>query len=800
MTVPDNGPDGPTAESNALERETSAQHTATIEAHGFDGIHGHPAAPLPTRNLGDLSEALWLPGADAGDTHVAFRGRFTHSGGSITVNLFALSAFVAWFDGDRRLDGPLRFAPSHPEYQALAVDLPAGTHTIAIHVRSDRLTNRISANLPGLMWCRVLHSGGPVEVRWRCRQLTEHRATGLRVSPLLGWVEWADQWIDPAWRTVGYDDATWTRPEQLTAPPPGMRAEVSQSSFTIPEWPVHRPSAVAGGSYRDTFTGYELDDLASQFALADLAPGPDDDIDGCWVRYDLGRIRIGAVDIDVETTSGGIVTIGYGERLSPEGRVVPVVPLSAGPTRMVQRYRVPPGRSTIEPIQTLGGRWIEVHVRGEDSTVLDARFRERDSLGDPIGAFTCSDQPLNDIWKVGVDTLRSSAEDALVDSVRERGEWLGDVVTAAMEIASVSHGDLRLVERALVHAAASARSDGLVAGCGPGELIYLGTYAAQWVSACLRHAELAGTTQLLRDLYAHARANVRALYTAIGPNFETGALPWSFVDWGYDIHQKSDLAVLCHVYGAGRAWQRWRELVSESDLDPTAVPKPDIDVDVDVAAFGDHIRAHLSDADYHTVTLASFYGLVAPETAAEAIESHLQHAFPFNPNGSRLRSPTDVDPTVATPYFMNYALPVLLDAGRAPLVADLWKRGWGWMLDKGATTWWEVFDDRWSQCHYWAGAPTWQMTRHLLGVRPELHRKESGWRIRLTPGHLAQAAGRIPIPDGGWIDVTWSQDGDTLTLQLTASSDITVLTQTGPQRVDHLAVSLTRGSDGSYEL
>lgn len=802
MTTSEQDPKGPVVHGTVLDRETAAQRAATIEAHGLDGSHGHPAAPLPTHNLCDLSDAIWLAGAETADTHVAFRGHFAHPGGPVALNVFAVSAFVLWIDGERRLDGPLRFAPSHPEYQHLEVDLAAGTHTIAVHVRLDRLTTRISSNLPGLLWCRLTRCSESVAVRWRCRQLSEHRATGLRVSPLLGWVEWVDEWIDPAWRGADYDDGAWQTPEQLVAEPQGLRAQVSQSPFVIPDWPVHRLSAVAGGAYRDTFTGYELDDLATQFALADLAPGPDEDLDGTWVRYDLGRIRIGAADVDVETTHGGIVTIGYGERLSPEGRVVPVVPLSAGPTRMVQHFRVPAGRSTVEPVQTLGGRWIEVHVRGAGSTVLGARFRERDSLGAPTGTFACSDPVLNRIWTVGVDTLRSSAEDALVDSVRERGEWLGDVVTAAMEIVSVSHGDFRLVERALVHAAAAARSDGMVAGCGPGELIYLGTYAAQWMTACLRHAELAGTTRLLRALYAHARANVRALYTTIGSTFETGALPWSFVDWGYDLHETSDLAVLCHIYGAGRAWQRWCDLVSDPDPDPEsdADAGPTLDLDGRIAALGEHLRAQMSDADYHAVTLASYYGLVSPGVAADTIETHLHGAFPFNPQGARLRSPTEVDPTVATPYFMNYALAVLLDAGRAALVADLWRRGWGWMLDKGATTWWEVFDDRWSQCHYWAGAPTWQMTRYLLGVRPALHGAEPAWRIRLTPGDLAQATGRVPVPGGGWIDVTWSQDGDSIVLQLAASSDITVLTQNGPRRVDHLDVALARRDDGSYEL
>ncbi|MFP3822224.1 hypothetical protein SB658_26385, partial [Bacillus sp. SIMBA_008] len=71
-----------------------------------------------------------------------------------------------------------------------------------------------------------------------------------------------------------------------------------------------------------------------------------------------------------------------------------------------------------------------------------------------------------------------------------------------------------------------------------------------------------------------------------------------------------------------------------------------------------------------------------------------------------------------TPYFTNYSIPVLLDAGLGETVRNLWREGWGWMLTSGATTWWEVFDDRWSRCHAWSGAPTWQLSRFTLGLRP----------------------------------------------------------------------------------
>lgn len=103
--------------------------------------------------------------------------------------------------------------------------------------------------------------------------------------------------------------------------------------------------------------------------------------------------------------------------------------------------------------------------------------------------------------------------------------------------------------------------------------------------------------------------------------------------------------------------------------------------------------------------------MITPEAAVAAIEAHLRRGFPINPDGARLRSPNDVDPGVLPPYFLSFSLPVLLDEGRGELAAEVWRTCWGWLLDQGATTWWEVFDDRWSQCHRWSGSPTWQLSR-----------------------------------------------------------------------------------------
>jgi hypothetical protein len=77
------------------------------------------------------------------------------------------------------------------------------------------------------------------------------------------------------------------------------------------------------------------------------------------------------------------------------------------------------------------------------------------------------------------------------------------------------------------------------------------------------------------------------------------------------------------------------------------------------------------------------------------------------------------------------------------------------MLADGRTTWLEVFDTRWSHCHQWSGCPTWQLSRYLLGLHPRFDLGVAHFDFRLEPGSLPHASGRLPHPQGGWIEVCW---------------------------------------------
>ena len=89
------------------------------------------------------------------------------------------------------------------------------------------------------------------------------------------------------------------------------------------------------------------------------------------------------------------------------------------------------------------------------------------------------------------------------------------------------------------------------------------------------------------------------------------------------------------------------------------------------------------------------------------------------------------------------------------------------MLADGRTTWIEVFDTRWSHCHQWSGCPTWQLSRYGLGLHPRFDLGAADYDFRLEPGSLPHAAGRLPHPQEGWIEVSWQREKNDIRCKVT---------------------------------
>ncbi|MFZ9682701.1 MAG: hypothetical protein ACO3DQ_05785 [Cephaloticoccus sp.] len=724
---------------------------------------------------------LWCAdeNAAAPDSYVAFRAAFTlAAGGAVSFRVLGVSWFQAWLDGAWFAEGPARFTRAHPEYQTLTADLPAGRHVLAFLVNHIGVSTRILEPITPFLSCTAASADSAVNLAWKCQRLAAYTGGVRRVNPQLGFIEWCDTRQLPCeWTTAAFDDAAWAEPVAAT---PDLGPVTSLTIANTRSLPL-TPQLLAEGTLIERF-GYERDDVPARFFLRDLAPR-DLPPQGVWRRYDLGRVRLARPSFTIEAPAGAVVEFAYAEALV-EGRVPPWINLSAGDSCNLDHYVARGGKQTLCPLTPRGGRFVEVHVLAPPSRVTfhDATVIERAYYGEAAGRVVTGDALLDRIWSVGVETHRACAEDAITDNpTRERGQWAGDVVTVGMDIAAAAFNDLRLCRRSLVQCAQCARDDGLVAGLCPGGAAFLTTYAAQWINACVHYWELTGDRSILVELLPAARRNLGAF----AANWTDTGLPddlgWGFVDWGYVRNPgPSDMGVNLHYFAALQAMVRWCTELGEAALAAEAASRAAAVLRVLAAYFTGELSAG-GDAwtrlGYHRTALGLRLGFlddVAP-AARDFLQRHMLDCFPNRSDAPRLSDPAANYPQLITPYFGHYALPELIRHGGMDFVLDQYRTCWGWALGDGRTTWLEVFDPRWSHCHQWAGCPTWQLSRWLLGLQPRFDRGPMQYDFELRTGSLRATAGSVPIAGrDDAITVSWKKSDGQLHYSLQTPVPLTL--------------------------
>jgi len=110
---------------------------------------------------------------------------------------------------------------------------------------------------------------------------------------------------------------------------------------------------------------------------------------------------------------------------------------------------------------------------------------------------------------------------------------------------------------------------------------------------------------------------------------------------------------------------------------------------------------------------------------------------------------------LAQPFFMHHLHRALAKAREHRLLVENIRRRWGAMLEAGATTFWEHWHGRESQCHAWSATPTYDLSTEVLGVAP----LEPGFRqfaVAPKPAGLGWTRGVLPSVRGD-IAVSWQR-------------------------------------------
>ena len=310
----------------------------------------------------------------------------------------------------------------------------------------------------------------------------------------------------------------------------------------------------------------------------------------------------------------------------------------------------------------------------------------------------------------------------------------------------------------------------MVAGLCPQRPGYLSTYAAQWTGSVLHYSRLTGDRDVLDSLYPAAERNASAFEACLAEDGVTDCDAWAFVDWGYVVNEgPSDMALNLHVLEAFRQMVDWsRELGKPERATHYAEVAGRLETIIR-RWFDVTIPRGWEDVGFQRAALALRLGLLVGEEVGAALsflKAHMLRCFPNDLTAPRPFDPGMTSTRLITPYFAHYSLPTLIENGEMDFVLDQVRVCWGYALSLGITTSIEVFDTRWSQCHQWAACPTWQLSRYVLGLWPRFDLGAGDFDFKLIPGSLPRASGKVPLPDGGLIEVSWHRSGERIEYRL----------------------------------
>jgi hypothetical protein len=373
------------------------------------------------------------------------------------------------------------------------------------------------------------------------------------------------------------------------------------------------------------------------------------------------------------------------------------------------------------------------------------------------GSFQCDDYLLNKIWDVGKQTLLCCMEDTFTDCpTYEQTYWVGDGRNEAL-VCHTTFGNYDITRRCCRLPAWSLKRSDLTESQVPSAWQnILPAWCFLWVQMVWEQYMFASDMALLREMYpfiAKMMNNIRKKY--LDPQTGLFAITaWNMFDWT-KIDDQHKLVTHNNMFLAGalqttvriaqtlglkaqaRDWQTW-----------TA----DLTGRINKYLWSEKRQAYIDSIhDDGTVstsvsrpanTLALLYDLAPADRAKKILPLVL---------GEKTK---DVVP-FGSPFALFYLLEFYAKTGRFDKLAEIVRKEWGYMVQVGATTFWEMLGSTRSNCHAWSAAPTYFLSRYVLGVHPE---GPGFQKVLFQPQllDLKYAQGTVPTPAGN-ITVHWQR-------------------------------------------
>ncbi|MGC4106322.1 MAG: family 78 glycoside hydrolase catalytic domain [Thermomicrobiales bacterium] len=505
---------------------------------------------------------------------------------------------------------------------------------------------------------------------------------------------------------------------------------------------------------------------------------------------DLGREFSGYIGFDIEAPAGTVMDIYGFEYLDA---ITGHREDSVGMENAF-RYTTRAGRQTYQSPSRRGMRYLQVTIRraadaDPDAPVIlhELHVVESHFPVSRVGRFRCSDARLDQIWELSRRTVIACMEDTYVDCPGyEQVFWVGDSYSSA-RFAAYLFGAEALTRRCLRLVPQSAPRSPLYGSNIPSAWNnVIPNFTFFWTLAVDEHIHRTGDRVFAAEMWPKVQSALEAFSAHLNADDLLEITAWNLLDWapidqpdsGIVAHQ--NCLMVMALEAAGRIAK-----VADSDADATPL--------LDTAARLRHaVDTHLWSDDAQAY-IDSIHADGTRSTTI-SVQTQMFALLASVPAGDR-RERIDtvlIDPPadwvqIGSPWMSIFLYDALADRGHtATALADA-RQHYGYMLDRGATTCWEMFPSSnfvsgkgllsRSHCHAWSAAPAAFFPARLLGIRP----LAPGWAkvlIAPEPCGLTWAEGSAPHPDAGSIDVRWDLDADgAMTLHVSVPKGVEVETR-----------------------
>lgn len=735
-----------------------------------------------------------------------------------TAHISADGRYQLYVNGARVGRGPARCDPLWQYYDSydLAPLLQTGANVIAVLVHSygqDMSWYQLSRaewarafGCGGLFFqCDIAQTDGTFiavhsDDSWRYRVADAWQ----RDVPAgaVGFSEVYDARREPVgWTVPDFDDKDWEAAEVLRRQPinrgPDVRPFPVMVPRDIPFLPEEEQFPAAIASCGESAEPENLEDVAAAAAAETLEP-----LDRCHVTcpeallsaddsyaevrtapgrnvvlvLDFGRTVSGYPRLTVDGSAGAVVDIAYSERLA-DG-LAEVSQGSAITSQNVHRLTLREGVQTWEQFHWAGFRYLQLIFRSCERPVKVHKAAVNFTCY-PVshrGSFACSDAMLTRLWEVGADTLQLCMHDGYEDCPsREQRQWVGDAYVE-MLVNFAAFGDTRLAAKLLRQVAQSQRADGMTHMATPGDVPgswteFIPDYCLYWVMTIVEYARHTGDIALARELFPSVVRAMAWFERHLDEHSLLNNVPgWVFIDWA-EVDRWGECAALnafyCYTLGHAARIARWSGARTEARQYEALAARVrralnqrlwdgERGVYVDACVEGRRGRRVSQQTNALFVAFEIAPKSRWPRILAAITDEDRLRVTSAGPGDLVVRDFDEERQVVlAQPFFMHHLHRALAKAGEHRLLVENIRRRWGAMLDAGATTFWEHWHGRESQCHAWSATPTYDLSTEVLGVAP----LEAGFRqFAVAPklAGLGWARGVFPSIRGD-IAVSWQR-------------------------------------------